>query len=69
MNTNPEWITWAGGPCPIPDTVTSWEYKARDGFICRNPSGVPSDYTKLWEQDHPESMLEILKIVAYRFIP
>ncbi len=27
----PAWIPWAGGECPLPDTVKRWEIKCRDG--------------------------------------
>jgi len=65
MNANPKWIPWTGGECPIPDEVKAWEYKARDGFICRAPVSDPSAYTFFWNHEKHTDF----DIVAYRFIP
>lgn len=29
-NKEPAWIPWAGGECPLPDTVMRWEMRLRD---------------------------------------
>jgi len=63
--TEPAWIEWTGGPCPLPDTVKRWEYRCRDGFIYKNPS-EPSDYALNWE--HDASATYFSHFVAYRVL-
>lgn len=54
----PAWIPWAGGECPLADTVKRWEYRARDQFVCDDPL-KPSKYD--WKHYGL-----VLDIVAYR---
>lgn len=62
--TEPAWIEWKGGPCPIPDTVKRWEYRDRDGFECGDPTYLPSEYPRKWEHD----CISCNHITAYRII-
>ena len=56
----PAWIPWAGGACPLPDTVKRWEIRYSDGFVSTNPM-KPSKY--YWEHDGTKT-----DIVAYRVL-
>lgn len=58
--TNPAWIPWEGGVCPLPDRVKKWEYKNRDGFS----TDLPIDRPSLYRWYHTGAYDDIL---AYRF--
>lgn len=63
--TDPPWIEWKGGPCPIPDTVSLWEYKLGDGT--HSPAyGPPGAYADNWE--YVESCGKMHHITAYRVL-
>lgn len=60
----PGWIPWAGGECPLPDTVKRWEIKAKNGAVYltdRKPS------TYLWWHSERDGFSQE-NIVAYRVI-
>lgn len=59
--TEPAWIEWKGGKCPIPDTVKRWEYRLRDGYQCSDPGCPPSAYD--WE-----GKVALCQVVAYRVL-
>lgn len=59
--TDPPWIEWKGGKCPIPDTVRRWEYRLRGGYQCSDPGGSPSAYD--WE-----GKVALYQVVAYRIL-
>ena len=63
--TEPAWIEWKGGPCPIPDTVRRWEYKLGDGMH-RPAYGPPRAYADNWE--HAEGCGRMYHITAYRVL-
>lgn len=58
--TEPAWIPWGGGECPLPDGVKRWEAKCRDGVIY-SPPAAPRFYT--WSHEGICG-----DIVAYRVI-
>ena len=63
--TEPAWIEWKGGPCPIPDAVRRWEYKLGDGT--HSPAyGPPGAYADNWE--YVESCGKMHHITAYRVL-
>lgn len=57
--TEPAWIKWRGGKCPIPDTVLQWEYRAKDGIRIKTTVS-PSVYN--WGNDYQGT------ITAYRVL-
>ena len=58
VKTEPAWIPWRGGQCPLPDTVKRWEFRYRGGFISTDPM-MPSKYH--WGHDGSK-----YDIIAYR---
>lgn len=58
--TEPAWIPWKGGECPLPDTVKEWEGMMRNGIIGKAfGNGLGTNWT---HTGHP------LDIVAYRVL-
>lgn len=60
--TEPAWIPWEGGECPLPDTVKRWEYRTRGGQ-CFLSGATPKSY-RWWHCD--DTHFNIDDIVAYR---
>lgn len=59
VKTEPAWIPWNGGECPLSDEVKRWQYKSRDGFIMDCSSYEPQSYK--WNHDG-----KFDDIIAYR---
>lgn len=60
ITSEPAWIPWDGGECPLPDTVKRWEYRNRDGFESIDPA-PPKLYRWIHTGDCDD-------IVAYRLL-
>lgn len=59
LETEPAWIPWSGGECPLSDKVKKWEYKMRNGKCYIAGMGGPKCYRwNHFESDHD--------IIAYR---
>lgn len=56
--TEPAWIPWNGGECPLPDTVKRWEVRFRDGF-----EFIRSEEPRCYAWSHGEMLSDI---IAYR---
>lgn len=56
--TEPAWIPWNGGECPLPDTVKKWEVRFRDGF-----EFIRSEEPRCYAWSHREMLSDI---IAYR---